>query len=173
VTYNIGIVDCPMTGSKWLFGNMVENTLMIEYIEKWKDVVNKQHPNGKAAGGNKLRRYSQFKTEYAVEHYAMHVLTSQHRSALAKFRCGVAPIRVDRYEVLALEDRRCFNCIDKVEDEIHVLLHCHVYDIIHHPMLYKAEQANMTLIVYVMNLFLTGYFRAIKCVDLLPKPAMI
>jgi hypothetical protein len=137
---SLGIDDSSLNVGKWSFSNMVENALMIEYIEKWKGLVNKQHPNSRPAGGNKLRRYSQFKTEFVVEPYVKHVLTVQHRSALAKFRCGVAPIRLEtgRYEGLAVEERTCFNCIDKVEDEVHVLLQCPVYDGIRYEMIHEA-----------------------------------
>ena len=52
-----------------------------------------------------------------------------HRAALSKFRCCVAPLRVEtgRYERLALEDRHCFICTNQVEDEEHVLLHFPTY----------------------------------------------
>ena len=51
------------------------------------------------------------------------------RSALAKFRCGVAPLRIEtgRYENLPLHDRKCPFCLDEVETEIHVLLSCPMY----------------------------------------------
>lgn len=51
------------------------------------------------------------------------------RSAFAKFRCGMAPIRLEtgRYENLKLEERCCFNCPNLIEDETHVILHCPVY----------------------------------------------
>lgn len=47
-----------------------------------------------------------------------------HRSSYAKFRCGVALIRIKtgRYERLALEDRRSFNCVKHTENEEHALL---------------------------------------------------
>ena len=53
-----------------------------------------------------------------------------HRSSYSKFRCGVAPIRIEtgRYERLALENRRCFNCVNHIENEEHVLLHCPLYE---------------------------------------------
>ena len=50
-------------------------------------------------------------------------------SAYAKFRMGVAPLRIEtgRYEGLEEENRLCFHCKDKVESEEHVLLHCPAY----------------------------------------------
>ena len=45
-----------------------------------------------------------------------------NRSALAKFRCGVAPIRLEtgRYERLDVNDRICPICNIGIEDEMHV-----------------------------------------------------
>lgn len=57
-------------------------------------------------------------------------MSRQHRSAFAKFRCGVAPLRIEtgRYENIPLENRVCFNCKDLVEDETHALLICPLYN---------------------------------------------
>ena len=48
----------------------------------------------------------------------------------AKFRCGVAQLRLEtgRYERLSPEQRTCFYCTDCIESEEHVLLTCPVYD---------------------------------------------
>ena len=53
-----------------------------------------------------------------------------HRSALSKFRLGVAPIRVEtgRYERLPVSERICFHCKTCVEDELHVLIDCPLYN---------------------------------------------
>ena len=55
---------------------------------------------------------------------------TSHRSALAKFRCGVAPLKIEtgRYEGLEVEERVCFNCCSAVENETHVLFECPIYD---------------------------------------------
>ena len=56
------------------------------------------------------------------------VLSKKHRSAFAKFRCGVAPLRIlviGRYKNLEVGDRTCPFC-GKVEDEKHVILECNV-----------------------------------------------
>ena len=52
---------------------------------------------------NKLRTHCQFKHEYCTEPYVTEVLNRQHRIALAKFRCGVAPLRIEtgRYQKAA------------------------------------------------------------------------
>ena len=53
----------------------------------------------------------------------------RHRAAFAKFRCGVAPLRIEtgRYENKPLEQRICPFCVE-VESEIHVFFNCNLYD---------------------------------------------
>ena len=52
------------------------------------------------------------------------VMPKCYRSALAKFRCSVAPIRVEtgRYEPLPLGKRMCPLCNGGIEKELHVHL---------------------------------------------------
>ena len=94
-------------------------------------------------GKNKLRTYRLFKHEYKTEEYAKCIMSRGNRSALAKFRCGVAPLRIEtgRYERTRLEvgDRVCTMCQLKVEDEFHVLIECPLYCDIHQEMFIHAE----------------------------------
>lgn len=57
------------------------------------------------------------------------ILPLRHRAALAKFRCGVAPLQIEigRFENRSLEERKCPFC-NEVESEMHVLLFCSLYD---------------------------------------------
>ena len=72
----------------------------------WINVTNSDR-GASTSGMNKLRTYKRFKDAYEVEAYMKTVMPRCHRSALAKFRCGVAPIRVEtgRYERLPLDER--------------------------------------------------------------------
>ena len=74
---------------------------------------------------SKLRKYKIFKSEYETENFLTFNLPIRHRSALAKFRCWVVPIRIDtgRYERLPLESRLCSQC-NSVESECHVICDC-------------------------------------------------
>ena len=65
-------------------------------------------------------------------------------SAFAKFRSGIAPLRLEtgRYENLAVNQRTCFNCRESVESEKHVLLHCPLYEDLQYEMFYEASQVN-------------------------------
>ena len=64
-------------------------------------------------------------------------MTRSHRSALAKFRCGVAPIRLKtgHYEKLPVNERFCSLFMDCIEDERHVILECPVYSDMRVPLL--------------------------------------
>ena len=62
-------------------------------------------------------------SRFCVEKYCLLIMPPKHRSALSKFRCGVAPIRIEtgRYENLTENERVCPFC-NCIEDEVHVLL---------------------------------------------------
>ena len=79
--------------------------------------------------GKKIRNYKLFKTTFETELYLSKTITHRYRSAFAKFRCGVAPLRIEtgRYENKEVNERVCFICNDQIEDEKHVLLACPLY----------------------------------------------
>ena len=55
---------------------------------------------------SKLRTYKLFKNDHYTEQYLR-----KNMPAYAKFRCGVAPIKIEtnRYDSLSVENRLCFN----------------------------------------------------------------
>ena len=57
-------------------------------------------------------------------------MSQTHRTAFAKFRAGVAPLRIEtgRYEGLHLSQRVCPFCSAYVEDEYHVMFQCDLYN---------------------------------------------
>ena len=74
---------------------------MDAFKTNWLNIVNK--PTSRTGtGGNKLRTYRLFKQTFEVEAYCKMILPRSHRSALSKFRSGVAAIRLEtgRYERL-------------------------------------------------------------------------
>ena len=97
----------------------------------WKEKSNANSAiRGNAQGGNKLRTYSQFKHEYGTEPYVTVITRICYRSAYAKFRCGVAPIKIEtcRYGLnrVPVEQRLCDEC-NLIEDEFHVIMVCTRY----------------------------------------------
>ena len=108
--------------------DQIAEFLFSRFKSEWsadKNRMNARNGNGR----NKLRAYRQYKQEFKSETYLKYSMSRAHRSAYAKFRCGVVPIRIEtgRYERLNYNDRTCFHCIDKIENEQHVLLNCPVY----------------------------------------------
>jgi hypothetical protein len=106
------------------------STKVSETIEiKWQNDINA--PNGRTANtGNKLRTYSTFKQQSGVEQYVLSNMSRTDRSALAKFRCGTAPIRIEtgRYQQVPVDQRLCPFACAQVESEVHVLIDCHIYE---------------------------------------------
>jgi hypothetical protein len=82
---------------------------------------------------SKLRTYRLFKNEYGKENYLLKIIPGKYKSAFAKFRCGVAPLKIEtgRYECILTENIICFNNVyhmnNCIEDKKHVLLYCPVY----------------------------------------------
>ena len=73
----------------------------LQFKTDWLNKINASNgPSGR--GRNKLRTYCTFKQDYGVEKYCKYIMPKNHRSALCKFRCGVAPLRIEtgRYEGL-------------------------------------------------------------------------
>ena len=79
----------------------LDNVLQEFYFRNWHNSVNNNiSKSGK--GGNKLRTYALFKDNCTAEPYVSQVMNKQSRGALAKFRCGVAPLKIElgRYSSL-------------------------------------------------------------------------
>lgn len=53
-----------------------------------------------------------------------------YRTALAKLTCGVVQFRfeTESYEQLDINDRLCPVCTKRIEDEMHLLIYCHLYN---------------------------------------------
>ena len=66
-----------------------------------------------------------------TESYVCIVVLKKYRSAFAKFKCGVAPNKIEtcRYGInrIPVNKRLCESC-ESVEDEYHVLMQCPKYD---------------------------------------------
>lgn len=108
-------------------------------VADWTNEVNRVEGR-RGKGRNKLRLYKTFKSEYKTEPYIQDIMSYKHRKALARLRCGVAPLAIEtgRYTNTAEEMRVCFNCNDCVENELHAIFQCPLYDDIRYNLLQKA-----------------------------------
>ncbi len=66
---------------------------------------------------------------------------------LVKFCSGTAPIRIEtgRFEKLPLDQRLCPFCDNTIENELHVILKCHVYNELREPLLDFAAKIEPNL----------------------------
>ena len=100
------------------------------FVSNWKDAINREE-GARGVGGNKLRTYKQIKFDFGTTSYVKdHHLTRAQRSALAKFRCGVAPLRLEtgRFEGMSLEERLCPLCQTEIETEVHSIIKCSAFN---------------------------------------------
>ena len=111
----------------------------MESVAEWHDAINRETGRS-GVGGNKLRTYRIFKSSYETEKYCKVSLPVTQRAAFAKFRCGVAPIRLEtgRFENLNVDQRLCHFCNDAIEDETHVVLFCSAYEDLRNNLVSKA-----------------------------------
>lgn len=105
----------------------------------WND-VNK--PNG-----NKLRTYRTFKSDLGVEQYMLLNVSKLQRRSLTKLRLGVLPLAIETGRhtrpITPLNERVCRLCnIDTVENELHFLIHCPLYDDQRVLLFNKAQELN-------------------------------
>ena len=111
--------------------NTVNTTLQVYFENCWREKLNAEFARGGPdAGGNKLRTYTRFKESYTTEQYVRIIIQKKYRSAYAKFRCGLAPIKLEscRYGLnhVPVDQRLCEEC-NVVEDECHVIMYCTLY----------------------------------------------
>ena len=81
----------------------------------------------------KLRTYIIFKNNLEMDKYLRYNLTRSERSYISQFRLGVLPLRIEtgRFVREEISKRTCVLCDDnKIENEIHFLIHCNAYKLI-------------------------------------------
>lgn len=120
---------------------------MTEFVAEWHVSINRD--SGRSGiGRNKLRTYKLFKSVYETEAYCKLPMPICHRAAYAKFRCGVAPIRIEtgRFENLEVAQRLCHFC-SEIEDEKHVILNCSAYRDLRNQLFTKASSVLPNFIV--------------------------
>ena len=70
---------------------------------------------------------------HILPNHMLKLLLQRNRSAYAKFRCGVAPLKIEtcRYGLnrIPVEERLCESC-KVVEDEVHVMMVCPLFNVI-------------------------------------------
>jgi hypothetical protein len=93
--------------------NNIQMCLMNTEVSNW-DVA--RHSK------DKLRTYNMFKWNYESEEYVQKNFNRKMRSLIAQFRSGILPLQIEvgRFRNIPVENRVCFSCPDKIEDEFHL-----------------------------------------------------
>ncbi len=89
----------------------LDNVLSEHFENLWHTRVNRVE-SIRGPGRNELRTYKLFKQNITTEHYLL-LYNKKHRPAMAKFRAGVAPLRLEtgRYDNTDEVDIVCFNVL--------------------------------------------------------------
>ena len=113
--------------------------------------------------GNKLRTYRRFKQDKTAENYLVSPMSRNHRKLLARLRCGTLKLEIETGRhtkpVTPYVNRKCKLCnTNSVEDEIHFLIDCPMYDDIRFDIFYNnviepniRNLDSMLKLIYVMK----------------------
>jgi hypothetical protein len=84
----------------------------------------------------KLRTYGLIKHKFEREDYLVQVKNTKHRQNLTKFRLSnhKLMIEIGRHKKLSKEDRICEVCNNGIEDEVHFLVRCKLYEKLREPL---------------------------------------
>lgn len=129
--YNGDIRDTPRG-----MVDLVRDHLETMYKHQWLTDINTMP---------KLRTYKTLKSTFGVEGYVSRTMDRHTRSALARIRMGVFPIRIEtgRWRGLALQDRICTNCdLAEVETEEHFLCGCPRHDALRNELKRRIATVN-------------------------------
>ena len=121
------------------------DAMLKKFEETWLDVINNPL-SVSGVGMNKLRTYKWLKLHYESENYVCNKsIRYCDRRAMAQLRCGSAAIGIEtgRYKngvYLPAHERICLFCKENppIEDEVHVLIQCSLYDDLRDEMLEHA-----------------------------------
>jgi hypothetical protein len=129
--------------------NSVLFKLLNQFVEQWNNSL-QTDTSISGRGGNKLRTCKLFISRFETEKHCKIPLPSKHRCYIAKFRCGVAPLRIQtvRFEKLEVQQRVCNECTNVVGDEAHVLLKCPLYIDFREELFYLAQNVNSDFIFF-------------------------
>ena len=106
------------------------------------------------AGGNKLRTYRKFKHSYSTEPYVKIITSKKYRSAYAKFRCGVAPLKIEtcRYGLNRIPvEERLFESCQVVEDKFHVMMVCPLFNDIRSQFILQLNEVEQSFNDYTQE----------------------
>ena len=98
--------------------------------------------------------YRKFRWKYNTENYVKFNHNKYQRSLTAQLCMGILPLAIETewYTKIPINQRMCFHCKDKVEDEFHFVCHCKLYEK-EHLTLYPMKINLLKLWVQIVGIF--------------------
>ena len=128
-----------------------------QFLHDWEMELNRVHSK-RGHGLNKLRVYKLFKHEYGTDSCVDKVYQTGQRSAMARFRCGIAPINIElgRYMNVPADQKFCHFRDNCIEDEVHTIVRCSMYTKVRTELFTQATYFNNDFIQMpdIDNLFI-------------------
>ena len=126
-----GLLNQTGFSNVWLNPSNISPTDFIsEFSQRCKDQYRQAWESEMKASSGKLRTYRLFKKEFCREAYLN--LPPYLRVPIAKLRTSAHPLRIEtgRYALptpLPVKETTCWYCTNLVEDEVHFLITCELY----------------------------------------------
>ena len=101
----------------------------------------------------KLEFYSIFKNETNYSEFINHILNPEHRRVASNFRIRNHNVKIEtgRFTIPKTPEdvRICDHCnLNSVDNELHILFHCHLYDDLRKNLFIKINDRNTLFINY-------------------------
>lgn len=125
--------------------NLAIKQLKVRYESHWHDALwSDENRRGKCnLGGNKLRTYRTFKTNFQQEKYISNIENQQNRRSMCQLRVSAHNLYIEaqRGKIKNPEDRKCPFCTQTTsEDEMHFFIVCTKYKYIRDQMYARVRE---------------------------------
>ncbi len=118
------------------FYNTAKTRLFEKYKKEWQNEISRL---------SSLDNYMKFKPSHGLEHYFSVVSNKKHLTALCRFRLRSHNLAIElgRHKNMPRDRRICNYCdMDQIEDEIHFLLFCPLYEEFRRPLIPLISELN-------------------------------
>ena len=93
---------------------------------------------------SKLRTFGMIKSSIGLEKYLKKVKNLKHRISLSRLRLSSHRLMIEtgRHKKIAASERFCSFCRTQIEDEIHFVIKCQIYDALRKPLVEACTALN-------------------------------
>ena len=129
------------------FLSVFKQRLIDMFFQEW---------SGTIRDSNRYELYRQFKTVFVREKYVTDVDTYCFRVAISQLRCNVLPLNNNMYRYGDCSQKKnCPFCAIHIEDEVHFLFHCPLYNDLRNKFLKESATVPLHVLLQLTNDFHT------------------